>query len=335
MQPQSLLPASLGKEVYSIKLPDMPRGAVCVSATIHKNTVYISVVDERLFGDEEDEDSNEGDDTVVEDSEVGFFYIFSYSTKEHKWSTLPVQQVFSAITCVNDRITLIGGRDVSKGDTSTSTLSTWYEEEGQWRQVLPPMPTRRDFSAVISHDNLVLVTGGGLEDDSIITTADVLDLTTMKWTTPEGLNLPVPLKGHHLVFCGEYLYLVGGGFGDFNTHAWRTKWSDVKQAAASQHYQPKRSVWNRIADPPTLVPTAVSCGGTLYAVGGETKHEENVRGVFAYDITRNHWVYVGDMSVARFGHCAVPLGSNSLFVAGGCINEAPNSFLSSAELLVL
>ena len=77
-------------------------------------------------------------------------------------------------------------------------------------QVLPSTPTRRVSPTAISRDNLLLVTGGVAEGESIFNTTDVLDLTTMKWTTPEGLNLPVPLWQHHLALCGENLYLLGG-----------------------------------------------------------------------------------------------------------------------------
>ena len=135
--------------------------------------------------------------------------------------------------------------------------------------MLSPMPTRRSRPAVISHDSLLLVTGGVAEDVStVLNTTYVLDLTTMKWSTPEGLNFPIPLWGHHLALCGEYVYLVGGVLvypwrspEDDNSQAWRAKWSDVKQTTAPQHSQPQRGVWTRIADPPTMSPTAVSCGG--------------------------------------------------------------------------
>ena len=128
----------------------------------------------------------------------------------------------------------------------------------------------------ISHDNLLLVRGGVAADIStVLNTTDVLDLTTMKWNPPEGLNLPVPLWQHHLTLCGEYLYLVGvitgcpwQSPGDDNSQAWRAKWSDVKQTSAPQHSQPQRGVWTQIANPPTLLPTPVSCGGTLYTIGG-------------------------------------------------------------------
>ena len=271
------------------------------------------------------------------------FPVLVYSTIELKWSTLPEQQRGSAIAVVNDHITLIGGYEVSTRKV-TNTLSTWYEEEGQWKQVLPPMPTGRVYLAVISNDNLLLVTGGVAEDlSTVLNTTDVLDLTTMKWTTPQGLNLPIPLQLHHLALCGEYLYLVGGcmvypwqSAKDCNSQAWRVKWSDVKQTASPQHSQPQRGVWTRIADPPTLHPTAVSCGGTLYTVGGMTRDIKPISTVYTYNTARNQWVCVGDMSVGRANHCTVPLSSNSIFVAGGeVLNEGKLSDSPLTELLLL
>ena len=178
---------------------------------------------------------------------------------------------------------------------------------------------------------------------TVFNTTDVLDLTTMKWSTPQGLNLPIPLWGPYLALCGEYLYLVGGATvypsqspEDDNSQAWRAKWSDVKQTAAPQHSQPQRSVWTRIADPPTLYPTLVSCGGTLYTIGGRTRDDKPISTVYSYITARNQLVSVGDMSVERYDHCAVPLSSNTIFVAGGyVVNEGKVSYSSLTELLLL
>ena len=307
-----------------MKLPDMLMGAASFGATIHNSKVYISAVGR----------GGNGKDV---------FRVLVYSTNEHKWSTLSNQLCAAAIAVVNKHVTLIGGRDVSARKV-TNTLSTWYEEEDQWKQVLPPMPTGRFCPAVISHDNLFLVTGGVAEDVStVLNTTDVLDLTTMKWTSPEGLNLPVPLWWHHLALCGEYLYLVGGATvypwrspEDDNSQAWRAKWSDVKQTAASQHSQPQRGIWTQIANPPTLCPTPVSCGGILYIVGGDIRDGKSISTVYTYITARKQWVSVGDMSVGRCLHCAVPLSSNTIFVAGGrFLNEGKESLSSLTELLLL
>ena len=295
--------------MHSIKLPDMPMGADTYGAAIHNGKVYISA-----------------DNVLV------------YSTNEQKWNVLevPERHFLSTITLVNDHITLIVGFETQM---RTNTTSTWYEEESRWKQVLPPMPTGRFCPGIICHANLLLVTGGFAED-----TTDVLDLTTMKWTTPEGLNLPIPLYRPHLALCGEYLYLLGGmklfkgqedsGLENANSQAWRAKWSDVKQTATPQHSQPQRGVWTRIADLPTLCPTPVSCGGTLYTVGGVTRDGKSISTVYTYITARNQWVSVGDMSVKRAMHCAVPLSSNTIFVAGGFSKDGDN-MLMSTELLLL
>ena len=309
-----------------MKLPGMPMVANSCGATIHNSKVYISAI----YKDE----SGNG---------KPLFPVLVYSTNEHKWTILFYQQRATAMALVRNHVTLIGGRDVSTGKV-TNTVSTWYEEEVQWKQVLPPMPTGRSRPAVISHDNLLLVTGGVAEDVStVLSTTDVLDLTTMKWSTLEGLNLPISLWGPHLILCGEYLYLVGGATvfpwqspEDYNSQVWRAKWSAAKQTAALQHSQSQRSVWTQIADPPTLYPTPVSCGGTLYTVGGVTRVNEPISTVYSYITARNRWVSVGDMSVGRIHHCAVPLSSTTIFVAGGkVVNEGKWAYSSLTELLLL
>ena len=309
-----------------MKLPDMPMGAAAYGGIVHNSKVYISAY------------YSDGNAKPV-------YPVLVYSTDEHKWSTLPERQGTSGciIAEVNNHVTLIGGFDVSTGKVS-NTLSTWYEEEGRWKSVLPPMPTVRISPAVICHNNLLLVTGGVAEDDStVLNTTDVLDLTTMKWATPKELNLPVPLWLHHLALCGDYLYLVGGATAypvqslkDDNSQAWRAQWSDVKQTAAPHHSQPHRVVWTQISNPPTLLPTFVSCGGRLYTVGGRTRNNKPISTVYTYITARGQWVYLGDMSERRVDHCAVPLSNSVFFVAGGqVVNEGKLTLSPLTELLLL
>ena len=75
--------------------------------------------------------------------------VLVYSTNELEWSTFLAQQHGSAIAVVNDRITLIGGHDVSRRRVSNTHTLDLHEEEGQWKPVLPPMPTGRGRQAII------------------------------------------------------------------------------------------------------------------------------------------------------------------------------------------
>ena len=212
-------------------------------------------------------------------------------------------------------------------DEVTNTLSTWYEEEGRWRQVLPPMPTGRVYPNIISHDNLLLVTGGVAEDGStVLNTTDVLDLTTMKWTTPQGLSLPIPLWLHHLSLCGEYLYLIGQAIThkvteSFNAHkttesehnakmhVWRAKWNDVKEAhkpqpAVSPQQTLKQGVWNAMADPPVAHhKLSDSAPG---ACTNANRQNTSPKDIFTYDDSLNDWTHLGQLSSGRYSHCSVP-----------------------------
>ena len=251
----------------------------------------------------------------------------AYSLLSKHWTTLPPPpQYLSLCTIVNNRITLIGGRDVSTGKI-TNTLSTWYEEEGLWKQVLPPMPTGRINPTILSRDNLLLVTSGQGEDVStVLNTTDVLDLTTMKWTSPKGLNLPTPLWGHHLALCGEYLYLVGGAIThkttkSFDTHtttdlkhntktlAWRARWDDIKEAhnpqsKLSNGQEQKHGVWNKIVDPP--VPLHRLPNSAPRTCSGAMKRTTSPKYILVYDESRDNWAQLGELLSGRYSHCSVP-----------------------------
>ena len=105
-------------------------------------------------------------------------------------------------------------------------------------------------------------------------------------------------------------------------------------------------MWKRIADPPVLRPTVVCYEDFLMAVGG-VKGGTPQEGIYKFMDGKNvdscgSWRLVGNMSVGRYHHAVVPLGSRgaTLFVAGGSV--LGNSYeierhkeSSSAELVIL
>ena len=94
----------------------------------------------------------------------------------------------------------------------------------------------------------------------------------------------------------------------------------------------------KIADTPMVNPTPVSCGGTLYTVGRTAGDDKPISTVYTYITARDQWVSVGDMSVKRSLHCAVPLSDNTIFVAGGSSPDDEGIDLSMSllkELLLL
>lgn len=334
----------------TIKLPSMPMDLKVISCVLLNNKVYISGI---------------GTDDVPESRQVQV-----YSIKDNTWSTLPKAPNHNApIAIVHDHITLIGGRDVETNKPS-NVVSTWFEKENMWKQSLHSLPTVSVASKAYHHDNLFLVTGGAEESIiegegenlTVVEKVHVYNFSSKKWTTPQQLRLPKPLCSHHLVHLGEYLYLLGGAikFKDaahttpkdqiYNLNAWKARWADIEEAVQHQDLtvqpsQPEKSIWKSITDLPVFLPTVVLCGSSIISVGGMNNSSSNDSPVsaiyeFVDDKVNSQWVKVGDMSLGRYRHGVVPLGTRgaALLVAGGFkwgVSDEADVKTTSVELVLL
>ena len=345
---------------FTMQLQDIPYELQVVPSIMHDNKVYVTGI-------------------AAENCDVSRqVLVYSCHEGEEIWSTLPKDpkqkpspSYNTPLTVINGRITLVGGRDAETGKI-TGILSTWHEEKCQWENSYPPlMPTKRLASSVCHCDNLLLVVGGIVEETKLVNTVDVYNFSSKLWSTPKALELPVAIRSPQVVVFKEYVYLMGGalrhpappekGEEQYNRFAWRARCSDVKEAVSEAEaedvhtgtaaiLQPSknmRSVWRRTADPPTVRPTVASCKSSLIAVGGakggsprSTIYEFVEKSINGKVVSS--WKPVGKMSVGRYRHAAVLLGSRgaALFVAGGIVRSDPKGDechvkSSSVELVAL
>ena len=298
---------------------------------------------------------------IAKDEDIGSRQVQVYSLEEGKWSTLPEAPNYNAPAAIIDGyFTLIGGR-LTENTAITSILRSWIEEESKWVQTVTDIPKVRLESGVCYHDNLLLVAGGIVEAEKnksakLVNTVDVYNVSTKRWSTPKGLELPKALRSHHLVVFEENIYIMGGAMvfparpegpdTQFNAEAWRARWSDVKVAVT----QPSKlkSVWTPIRAPPDLRPTVVSYRNSLFSIGGVKDGDPKnavykfVDGKIVDGKVDNCWKPVGYMREGKYRHGVVPLGSHgtALFVAGGRVQGNPledeiHEKSSSAELVLL
>ena len=93
------------------------------------------------------------------------------------------------------------------------------------------------------------------------------------------------------------------------------------------------NVWRSIAEPPARPPTLFCCKNVLMVVSG-VKVGKPQKGIYEFIDGKNvdgkadnhgSWKLVGNMSVGRYRHAAVPVGSHgtALFVAGGYVEGDP------------
>ena len=83
--------------------------------------------------------------------------IFQYSISENTWTTLP------QCPASHQGLTTLNGELVSVGGThSQRVINIVYTfRDGEWKQVLPPMPTPRYLLSTVSHKNEMIVAVGG------------------------------------------------------------------------------------------------------------------------------------------------------------------------------
>ena len=305
-------------------MPAMPNALPVISSALLENKVYVTGF------------ASEDDDRLSIRRQVQV-----YALDGEYWATVPGHPILKPapnynvpMAVINGQITLIGGRD-AETDKITNMVSTWFEIEQQWKQILPPMPTERLESGICYHNSLLLVTGGVLGSTEMIVTStvDVYNFNTGCWSTPQALQLPKPLRSHHIVVFGGNIYLIGGVtvyatllVREYNHQAWRAQWSDVEEAVM-QPSKPVKSVWTPVASPPVLRPTVITCNNSLYSVGGIKEFSPH-KGIYKFvdRKDRTAWIKVGNMRVGRYRHGVVPLENygTALFIVGGFMRMAAN-----------
>ena len=304
----------------SMTVAPMPYKLLVISCVLLKDKVYVT--------------------GLATDKDAATRQVQVYSLDVGKWSTLPEAPNYNApAAIINGYFTLIGGR-LAKDGTITNIVCSWIEEKFVWVQILA-MPTARLESGVCHHDNLLLVTGGVVDDEEhkVVNTVDVYNFSTRCWSTPKALELPKALRSHHLVVFEGNIYLAAGAttyrttpegnMRQFNHEAWRARWSDVEVAVT--HPSKLKSVWIPITAPPVLRSTVVSYKNSLFSVGGMSYGSpkkaiyEFVDGEIVDGKVGNSWKRVGKVGVGRYRLGVVPLGSRSaaLFVAGGYVINYP------------
>ena len=115
----------------------MPMKLEVISSALLENKVYVTGIAEKE------------DDRLSKRRQVQV-----YSLDDEYWATVPGDPTLkpapnynAPMAVINDQITLIGGRDAETGKI-TNMVSTWFEIEQQWKQILPLMPTERLESGI-------------------------------------------------------------------------------------------------------------------------------------------------------------------------------------------
>ena len=240
-------------------------------------------------------------------------HVYSYTVSEDKWTELPhalCNHELFALAIVKDKLTTIGGVIWLEDTDSLFSLSG-----SSWKEVLPPMPTKRCHVTAVTTPTHLVVAGGMMKVyfSEGLSTVEVLSQETLQWSTAS--SLPVYAYIPQLILCGGSLYLLDGR--DLFSCSVEDLLKSCKPATNNSY---SGSVWTELAAVPVGYRSSLATlRGHLLSIGGSNDLlSGNPTGaIHCYNVTTNSWSVVGEMATPRSRVLAVVLSSNDLVVVGG------------------
>ena len=264
----------------------------------------------------------------------------SFDLETATWSTLPpAPVVLSKAAVIDGHLTLIGGRDASTREV-TNQVWSWVEENKEWRNTIPSMPTPRARPGVVQTSSVVAVLGGRRynHDGTLLSTVDVLHTATLQWTTSPLLKLPLPMWIVSTATCDGILYIACGA--DRVNHStkrvFKLSLDLLEQSVAEQHVQdnPPQCQWIEIENTPFYLSGLLVTSHHPLVVGGHDSSDNSSSVISVFDSSANKWSNVGHCSVACCRPCLLSVSNSSFLVLGGCTDHKSvlQSLLNTCEL---
>ena len=133
------------------------------------------------------------------------YNVYKYELDKNQWSVLPpLQQCYGVPVNVNDQLTIIGGRD--RNDKPTNLVTTY--DDNSWNNTYPNLSVARLLPVVVPYHQYVIVAGGEGDDDNILDSIEVFDITKSHWMIV-NTHLPKPMYWISATICADSFTIVG------------------------------------------------------------------------------------------------------------------------------
>ena len=263
-----------------------------------------------------------------------------YNVSHNVWGTLPHSpQYYSQGVAINNKLVLIGGYEAAS-DRVTNLVSTWTGQG--WQQDLPLMPTKRLAPGVITYRTFVVVAGGlGEDEQTLLSSIDVLNITTCQWWTPANLQLPQPMYNMQFTISSAYLSVASASIScdaatdtDITSNdVWQLPVTALENILTNGDNSTPHQ-WTKVAPTPYYNSAILQDTAHIVAVGGDDESDQPTSDVLVYNPDSDEWSKVGQLGVPRARCAVVSLSRTSFIVCGGCTDTRDrNTLLTSVEVV--
>ena len=264
-----------------------------------------------------------------------------YDVSHNVWRTIPLSpQYESEGVAINNKLVLIGGFEAASGRI-TNLVSTWTGQG--WQQDLPPMPTKRSRLGVTTYHTFVVVAGGlGEDGQTLLSSIDVLNITTRQWWTLANLQLPQPMARMQITISNAQLCVASPivslstatGTSPTTRNVWQLPVTALENILTNGDNSTPHQ-WTMVAPTPYYDSAILQDTAHIVAVGGYDKSGQPTSDVLVYNPDSDKWSKVGQLSVPRTRCAVVSLSRTSFIVCGGYTDprDSRNTLLTSVEVV--
>ena len=243
------------------------------------------------------------------------FYIFMYHLKENKWTRLPTRlpQYGGVVVNINNKLTVIGGKDYT---TNRSTNKVLTLQDHHWTSLYSDMNSARLRPLVTSHHQYTIVAGGVDQDNVVLDTIEMFNISTNQWTISKTC-LPQPMWRISATTCNNSLVITGYHNKDNRSvnGVYITTMDNIIDHSTTSSSDDDNK-WTQLADIPYWRTTIIPHTTPPVIVGGDDKQDITTDNIMAYDDSTNSWRTVSVLPVKCCWTTIITL-PHTIMVAGG------------------
>lgn len=189
------------------------------------------------------------------------------------------------------------------------------ERGGAGWGALAPSPFNRSEVGAARIGDRIYVVGGFIASGGTTRKVARYDISSDRWRRVK--RLPIAVNHPAVAAHRGKLYVLGG--------QWPKGGDQNRKSDRLYRYSPRRKRWRRLADAPTArgALALAGIGRKLYAAGGYTRSNQELRKLEVYTPKRNRWRRGPAMPTGRNHVAGVALGGE-LYVLGGRVEGGAN-----------
>ena len=264
---------------------------------------------------------------------INIHNVYKYDSRDNLWSVLPrLQQYYGIPVNVNDSLVIIGGEN-STAKKPTNLVTTYDNDNNRWNSKYPNLTVARSEPAVVPYDQYVIVAGGKSDNDTLLDTIEVLDITKSHWIIV-NIPLPEPMYNIAATMCGDFFTIVGYTYidGDRSNRSFLISINEILlQQQYKQFTRKNNDKWHELAEASYWFTTLVPNASPTIIIGGSDEEGNTVEDIAVYDDATKNWKKLSSLPIKRT-FTTVAVINQCIIVIGGC-SDAKSSKTRDATAL--